>query len=92
MTDLATIDGKNLEAFKKDPVNALLYSMAMEKQKYGLEIARKAYNHYFLNNESNDIVKQFGEVWIFNIKNIWVNNLTILFQFNFLVYIWYLCL
>ena len=31
MTDLATIDGKNLEAFKKDPVNALLYSMAMEK-------------------------------------------------------------
>ncbi len=65
MTDLATIDGKNLEAFKKDPVNALLYVMAMEKQKYGLEIARKAYNHYFLNNESNDIVKQFGEVWIF---------------------------
>jgi hypothetical protein len=37
-------------------------------------------------------VKQFGEVWIFNTKNIWVNNLTILFQFNFLVYIWYLCL
>ena len=69
MTDLATIDGKNLEAFKKDPVNALLYVMAMEKQKYGLEIARKAYDHYFVNKENEDIVKQFEEVWNFLYKN-----------------------
>ena len=62
MTDLATIDGKNLEVFKKDPVNSLLYVMAMEKQEYGLEIARKAYDHYFVNKENEDIVKQFEEV------------------------------
>jgi hypothetical protein len=36
--------------------------MAMEKEKYGLEIARKAYDHYFVNKESDDIVKQFGDV------------------------------
>ena len=69
MTDLATIDGKNLEVFKKDPVNSLLYVMAMEKQEYGLEIARKAYDHYFVNKENEDIVKQFEEVWNFLYKN-----------------------
>jgi hypothetical protein len=28
-------------------------------------------------------VKQFGDVWNFNFKNIWVDNLTILSRFNF---------
>jgi hypothetical protein len=62
MTGLASTDGQDLELFKADPLNALLYSMAMEKEKYGLEIARKAYDHYFVNKESDDIVKQFGDV------------------------------
>ncbi len=83
MTGLASTDGQDLELFKADPLNALLYSMAMEKQKNGLEIARKAYDHYFVNKESDDIVKQFGDVWNFNFKNIWVDNLTILSRFNF---------
>ena len=69
MTDLATIDGKNLEAFKKDPVNALLYVMAMEKQKNGLEIARKAYNHYFVNNEMK-LLNSSGRYEFFNTKKI----------------------
>ena len=80
---LASTDGQQLELFKTDPLNALLYSMAMEKQKNGLEIARKAYDHYFLNKESDDIVKQFGDVGNFNFKNIWVDNLTIPSRFNF---------
>ena len=63
MTDLATIDGKSLELFKSDPINDLLYSMGLEMQKNGLEIAQKAYDHYFVNNkESDDIVTQYGQV------------------------------
>ena len=63
MTDLATIDGKSLELFKADPINDLLYSMGMEMQTNGLEIAQKAYDHYFVNNkESDDIVTQYGQV------------------------------
>ena len=83
MTGLASTDGHDLELFKADPLNALLYSMAMEKQKNWLEIARKAYDHYFVNKESVDIVKQFGDVGNFNFKNIWVDNLTIPSRFNF---------
>ena len=63
MTDLATIDGKSLEVFKSDPINDLLYSMGLEMQKNGLEIAQKAYDHYFVNNKgSDDIVTQYGQV------------------------------
>ena len=64
MTDLATIDGKSLEVFKSDPINDLLYSMGLEMQTNGLEIAQKAYDHYFVNNkDSDDITKQYGQVW-----------------------------
>ena len=64
MADLATIDGKSLEVFKSDPINDLLYSMGMEKQKNGLEIAQKGYRHYFVNNkESGYITKQYGQVY-----------------------------
>ncbi len=59
---LAANDGQHLELFKTDPVNALLYAMAMEKQKNGLEIAQKAYDHYFVNYEENDIAEQYGKV------------------------------
>ena len=60
---LATVDGKSLEVFKKDPVNALLHLLSLEKQKNGLEITQKVYDHYFVNNkETDDIVTQYGQV------------------------------
>ena len=52
-----------MEFFKKDPVNVVLYVLSMEKQKTnGLEMAQKAYDHYFVNKENDDIVTQYGEV------------------------------
>ena len=59
---LASNNGQHLELFKADPLNALIYAMAMEKQKNGLEIAQKGYDHYFLNKESDDIAEQYGKV------------------------------
>jgi hypothetical protein len=51
-----------LELLKKDPVDAVLYAIGMEKQKNGLEIAQKAHDHYFVSKENNDMITQYGEV------------------------------
>ncbi|XP_046639318.1 venom carboxylesterase-6-like isoform X1 [Daphnia pulicaria] len=60
---LASIDGKNLEVLKKDPLNCLAHAMGMEKQKNGREIAQKAYDHYFGTSESDDdFVTQYGKM------------------------------
>ena len=56
MTGLATIDGTNVDVSNSNPVNAILHVISLEKQKYGLEVAQKVYDHYFDNKESNDIV------------------------------------
>ena len=87
---LASNNGQHLELFKADPLNALIYAMAMEKQKNGLEIAQKGYDHYFLNKESDDIAEQYGKVWYLT-SNFFVNNFKILFFFfaQIKVYIWY---
>ena len=82
MTDLATIDGKSLDVFKSDPINDLLYSMGLEMQKNGLEIAQKAYDHYFVNNKgSDDIVTQYGQVC--SLKKILALFLMTLFRFHY---------
>ncbi|XP_046453233.1 esterase E4-like isoform X4 [Daphnia pulex] len=54
--------GENLELLKKDPVDAVLYAIGMEKHKNGLEIAQKAHDHYFVSKENNDMITQYGEL------------------------------
>ncbi len=60
---MAAPDGENLLLLKKDPVDAVLYAIGMEKRKDGLVIAQKAHDHYFVSKENNDMVTQYGEVW-----------------------------
>jgi hypothetical protein len=59
-----------LELLKKDPVDAVLYAIGMEKHKNGLEIAQKAHDHYFVSKENNDMITQYGEVSNNNIRQI----------------------
>jgi hypothetical protein len=55
--------------FNSDPVNALLHLLSLDKQKNGLEITQKVYDHYFVNNkETDDIVTQYGQVYEVNFK------------------------
>lgn len=61
-TALATFDGENLQAFNKDPIESVLYSLGMEKRSNGLEIAKKVYKRYFIDNKGKTIVEQYGEV------------------------------
>ncbi|KAI9554676.1 hypothetical protein GHT06_019952 [Daphnia sinensis] len=60
---LATVDGVGMKEFKKDPVKNVLYALAMENQKGGLQIAQKVYDHYFSNVKTDaDIISQYGEL------------------------------
>lgn len=54
-----------MKEFKKDPIKNVLYALAMENKKGGLQIAQKVYDHYFSNVKTDaDIISQYGEVHV----------------------------
>lgn len=68
---MATIDGKNLEVFNKDPIESVRYSIGMEKDDNGYEIAKKVYDNYFAPEKNNgDVAIQYGEVSNVSIRRV----------------------
>lgn len=57
-------DGVELKEFNKDPIKSVLYAIGMEKRKNGYDIAKKVYDHYFVNNKNKETYQQFAEVKI----------------------------
>lgn len=59
---MASVVGKDLEEFNKDPIDSVQYIIGMEKRKNGREIAEKVYDHYFVKNKNKETHQQFSEV------------------------------
>ena len=63
MAALASLDGRSLANFKVDPIESVQYSIGMEQNKDGRQIAAKVHDHYFNQvTKKEDIVKQYGQM------------------------------
>lgn len=51
-----------LSEFNKDPIKNVKYSINMEKREDGEAVAKKVYDHYFLQSGKSDVIKSYGQV------------------------------
>lgn len=51
-----------LSEFNKDPLENVKYAINMEKREYGEAVAKKVYEHYFLQNKKPDVIGSYGQV------------------------------